>query len=49
MPLRGSQKCAFGRKNSLIKCAGEKETRPFFVISIDFSIGYRYNSSEGGG
>ena len=36
-------------KNSLIKCAGEKETRSFFVISIDFSIGYRYNSSEGGG
>ena len=30
-------------------CREKKETRSFFVISIDFSIGYRYNSSEGGG
>lgn len=44
-----AQKCAFSCKNSLIKCAERKITRSFFVISIDFSIGYRYNSSEGGG
>ena len=42
------RKCVFDSNNSLIKCATEKKTRSFFVLSIDFSIGYRYNDSEGG-
>lgn len=41
-------KCVYGRKNSLKKCAGKEKTRSFFVILIEFSIGYRYNNSEGG-
>lgn len=45
--LLGNGKCAYSPQNSLRKYAVKEKSRSFFVISIDFFTGYRYNNNGG--